>query len=79
MCLLRIAPLDRAPTAFCRGNASEAHINFGRGNALAALSRKAEAAAAWKLVADKPESKDAKIEEARKKAKEALATSGTAR
>jgi tetratricopeptide (TPR) repeat protein len=53
-------------------NAREAHINFARGNALAALGRKAEAAAAWKLAADEPESKDAKIEEARKKAREAL-------
>jgi tetratricopeptide (TPR) repeat protein len=53
-------------------NAREAHINFARGNALAALGRKAEAAAAWKLAADEPESKDAKIEEARKKAKEVL-------
>jgi tetratricopeptide (TPR) repeat protein len=53
-------------------NAREAHINFARGNALAALGRKAEAVAAWKLAADEPESKDAKIEEARKKAKEAL-------
>lgn len=53
-------------------NAREAHINFARGNALAALGRKTEAAAAWKLAADEPESKDARIEEARKKAKEAL-------
>jgi tetratricopeptide (TPR) repeat protein len=53
-------------------NAREAHIHYARGNALAALGRKAEAATAWKLAADEPESKDEKIEEARKKAKEAL-------
>jgi len=53
-------------------NAREAHINYARGNALAALGRKAEAIAAWKLAATEPESKDAKIEEARENAKEAL-------
>lgn len=53
-------------------NAREAHINFARGNALAALGRKSEAVAAWKLAADEPESRDAKIEEARQKANEAL-------
>ncbi len=53
-------------------NAREAHIHFARGNALAALGRKTEAAAAWKLAADDPESKDEKNEEARKNAKEAL-------
>lgn len=53
-------------------NAREAHINFARGNALAALGRKGEATAAWKLAADEPESKDTNIEDARKKAREAL-------
>ncbi len=53
-------------------NAREAHINYLRGNALAAIGRNAEAIAAWKLAADEPESKDLKLEEARKKAKEAL-------
>ena len=53
-------------------NAREAHINYARGNALAALARKADATAAWKLAADEPESKDEKIQAARKKAKEAL-------
>jgi tetratricopeptide (TPR) repeat protein len=53
-------------------NAREAHINFARGNALAALGRKTEAAAAWKLAAEEPESKDERIEAARTKAKEAL-------
>jgi tetratricopeptide (TPR) repeat protein len=52
--------------------AAEAHIQFQRGNALAALGRTQESVAAWKLAADEPESKDAKIENARKQAKEAL-------
>jgi len=73
-----LAQFDRAleyPANLATGrleNAREAHIHYPRGNALAALGRKAEAAAAWKLAADEPESKDAKIAEARKKAKEAL-------
>jgi len=53
-------------------NAREAHINFARGNALAALGRKDEAIAAWRLAADEPESKDERIEEGRQKSKEAL-------
>lgn len=53
-------------------NAREAHIQYARGNALAALGRKQEAAAVWKLAADEPESTDARISEARQKAKEAL-------
>jgi tetratricopeptide (TPR) repeat protein len=53
-------------------NAREADVQFARGNALAALGRKADARAAWKLAADEPESKDARLEEARRKAKEAL-------
>jgi tetratricopeptide (TPR) repeat protein len=53
-------------------NAREAHIQFQRGNALAALGRKEEARAAWKLAAGEPESKDTRIETARAKAKQAL-------
>lgn len=56
--------------------AREAHIHYARGNALAALGRTREAVAAWKLAADEPESKDAKIEAARQRAKEALEKSG---
>jgi len=52
----------------------EAHIQFQRGNALAALGRKDDAAAAWKLAAAEPESKDTRIQEARQKAKAALKT-----
>ena len=53
-------------------NALEAHIHFRRGNALAALGRKQDALAAWKLAADAPESSDTRVTEARQKAKEAL-------
>jgi tetratricopeptide (TPR) repeat protein len=53
-------------------NAREAHIHYARGNALAALGRKQEAAAAWKLAADEPESTDSRIKEARMKAQAAL-------
>ncbi|HEY5909089.1 MAG TPA: DUF5107 domain-containing protein [Verrucomicrobiae bacterium] len=56
-------------------NARAAHIQYQRGNALAALGRKEEARAAWKLAADEPESKDSRIEEARGKAIEALRNS----
>jgi len=54
-------------------NARQAHIQYPRGLALAALGRKDEARAAWKLAADEPESKVSNIEAARQKAKEALA------
>ncbi len=53
-------------------NAREAHIQFQRGNALAALGRKLEAMAAWRAAANEPASKDSKVEEGRQKAKEAL-------
>jgi tetratricopeptide (TPR) repeat protein len=53
-------------------NAREAHIQYLRGNALAALGRAGEAKAAWKLAADEPESKDQRQQEARRKAAEAL-------
>jgi tetratricopeptide (TPR) repeat protein len=53
-------------------NAREAHIQYQRGNALKALGQEREAIAAWKLAADEPESKDARIEEARQKAQAML-------
>jgi tetratricopeptide (TPR) repeat protein len=53
-------------------NARQAHIQYQRGNALAALGRQAEATAAWKLAAAEGPSKDPRLEEARQKAKEAL-------
>ncbi len=53
-------------------NSHQAPVQYLRGNALAALQRKQEAAAAWKLAADEPEAKEAKIDEARQKAKQAL-------
>jgi len=53
-------------------DAREAHIHLVRGNALAALGRKDEARAAWKRAADEPASSDARKEEARAKAAEAL-------
>ena len=51
----------------------QAHIHLLRGNALAALGRKTEAGKAWQQAVDEPTSSDAKIEEARRKAREALA------
>jgi tetratricopeptide (TPR) repeat protein len=53
-------------------NAREAHIHYRRGNALAALGRKQEAIAAWRQAANEPESRNAKVDEARIKAKAAL-------
>jgi len=73
-----LAEFDRAleyPANLATGkleHAREAHIHYPRGNALAALGRHDEAAAAWKLASDEPASGDARIEEARRKAKEAL-------
>jgi len=73
-----LAEFDRAleyPENLATGkleNAPEAHIQYQRGNALAALGRKDQAIAAWKLAAAEAPSKDARIEEARQKAKEAL-------
>lgn len=73
-----LAEFDRAleyPANLATGrleNAPEAHIQYQRGNALAALGRKTDAIAAWKLAADSPESKVPGIEEARLKAKQAL-------
>jgi len=56
-------------------NAVEGHIHYARGEAFRALGRKNEAAAAWRLSAEAPESKNAKVEAARKKALEALKSS----
>jgi tetratricopeptide (TPR) repeat protein len=73
-----MAELNRAleyPANLATGkleNTPEAHIHYLRGNALAALDMKQEAAKEWKLAADEPEAKDTKIQEARQKAKEAL-------
>jgi tetratricopeptide (TPR) repeat protein len=53
-------------------NTREAHIHYLRGRALAALGRKPEALAAWKLAAEESPSNDAMKEEARGKAREAL-------
>ncbi len=50
----------------------EAHIYYRCGNALAALGRKAEAAAAWRRAADEAPSDDPRIEAAREKAAAAL-------
>lgn len=49
----------------------QAHIHLLRGNALAALGRKTEAGKAWQQAIDEPSSSDPKIEDARKKAREA--------
>ncbi len=73
-----LAEFDRAleyPANLATGrlkDAREAHIQLLRGNALAALGRKEEARAAWKKAADEPPSHDARKEEARAKAAEAL-------
>jgi tetratricopeptide (TPR) repeat protein len=53
-------------------NTREAHIHYLRGNALAALGQKQAAIEAWQQAAREPASDDAKKEEARKKAQEAL-------
>jgi len=53
-------------------NTCDAHIHFRRGQALAALGRKDDAAAAWRQTAAEPASKDPKKEEARERAREAL-------
>ena len=53
-------------------NTREAHIHYLRGNALAALGQKQAAIEAWRKAANEPASDDAKKEEARKKAQEAL-------
>ena len=77
-----LAQFDRAldyPENLATGkleNAPEAHIQYRRGNALAALGRQDQAVAAWKLAAAEPPSKDSRIEEARQKAKKALDQSG---
>jgi tetratricopeptide (TPR) repeat protein len=50
----------------------DAHIQFRRGQALAALGRKDEARAAWQLAVDAPSSNDPAREEARRQARAAL-------
>jgi tetratricopeptide (TPR) repeat protein len=55
-----------------RDNTCDAHLHFRRGQALAALGRKDEAAAAWQQAVAEPESKDEKKEKAREQAREAL-------
>ena len=73
-----LAEFDRAleyPENLATGkleNAREAHIQYQRGNALAALGRKDQATVAWKLAAAEPPSEDARIEEARRAAGQAL-------
>ena len=77
-----LAEFDRAldyPENLATGkleNAPEAHIQYQRGNALAALGRQDQAVAAWKLAAAEPPSKDTRVEEARQKAEKALDQSG---
>lgn len=53
-------------------NAREAHIHYRRGNALAALGRRDEALAAWRVAAEEPASSDAKTDEARRLAGDAI-------
>jgi tetratricopeptide (TPR) repeat protein len=73
-----LAEFDRAleyPANLATGkleNTREAHLHFQRGNALAALGRTEEARVAWRRAADEPESKEARIEEARRRAQAAL-------
>jgi tetratricopeptide (TPR) repeat protein len=50
----------------------DAHIQFRRGQALAALGRKDEARVAWQLAVDSPSSNDPAREEARRQARAAL-------
>jgi tetratricopeptide (TPR) repeat protein len=76
-----LAEFDRAleyPDNLATGkleNARQAHIQYQRGNALAALGRKDQAIAAWKVAAAEASSKETLIEEARQKAKQALGQS----
>jgi tetratricopeptide (TPR) repeat protein len=58
-------------------NAREAHIHWRRGNALAALGRREEACAAWRLAAEEPPSDDPRKEAARRQAREELDKAGT--
>jgi len=77
-----LAEFDRAldyPENLATGkleNARQAHIQYQRGNALAALGRKDQAIAAWKLAAAEAPSKEGPIEDARQRAKRALDQSG---
>jgi tetratricopeptide (TPR) repeat protein len=73
-----LAEFDRAldyPENLATGkleNARQAHIQYQRGNALAALGRKDQAIAAWKLAAAEPPSTETRIEEARRAAQLAV-------
>jgi tetratricopeptide (TPR) repeat protein len=60
-------------------NTREAHIHYLRGNALAALGRRADALAAWQKAAHEPASGDARKDRAREDARRALEPAGTAR
>ncbi len=77
-----LAEFDRAleyPANLATGkleNARQAHIQFQRGNALAALGRADQARAAWRLAAAEPASNDPRIEDARQQAKAALQKAG---
>jgi tetratricopeptide (TPR) repeat protein len=73
-----LAEFDRAleyPENLATGrleNTREAHIHYRRGNALIALGRKDEALQAWRQASNEAPSRDAKKEEARRLAAEAL-------
>ena len=54
-------------------NACAASVHYLRGNAFLALGQKEQALEAWKKAVDEPTSKDAHQEEARQKARQALA------
>jgi tetratricopeptide (TPR) repeat protein len=73
-----LAEFDRAleyPENLATGkleNAREAHIHYRRGNALAALGKRDEALAAWRLAANEPASGDTRKEALRQAARQAL-------
>ncbi|MCP5517872.1 MAG: DUF5107 domain-containing protein [Verrucomicrobiales bacterium] len=75
-----LAEFDRAleyPENLATGrleNTREAHIQYRRGNALSALGQKDQAIQAWRKAAGEAPSRDAKKEDARKLAAEALKT-----
>ncbi len=77
-----LAQFDRAleyPKNLATGkleNTREAHIQLRRGNALAALGRKDDARAAWRLAAEEPGTGDPKQDEARTKARAAIDAAG---
>ena len=73
-----LAEFDRAleyPANLATGrmeNTPDAHIQYQRGRALAALGRQSQAHAAWKLAAESAESSDPRVAEARREARQAL-------